>query len=246
MSHFQHFLTYLSNRSLGGATEALHPTLLLYGPFILDCANAWIVRNGALPIRTRRFHQRVNYFDDLRSNDTGSWHTGILEAANSTLGNIMEISLTTLHNLATESTTDGDSSSQVLNPALQYIRAELGDQDLHTALQAIYTSFQGAKTNHSNVEGQMMTRLFHRLRCILLIHAILEAPSLEEGMTLADTKCIARVVINFCRKQAIRRDGPTSIEDYYLISWHNYVHLLIGGMAIEANEYPECMKFLRE
>jgi hypothetical protein len=242
--HFEEslaLLTYLSSEASRSAYKPLHSSLLRYGPFILDCANAWTVRNGVLPIRATTFDQRVIYFDDLGSNDTtGSWHTGILEAANSTLGNLIEISLTTLHNLAAQAT-ELDFSRQGVDQALQYIRAELGDPDLHAALEAIYKSFQGVRTDHSNVEGQLITRLYHRLRCILLIHGILESPSLEDGMALPNTGYIARAVINFCRRQAIRRDGP--IKDYYLISWHNYAHLLLGGIALQAYEHPECKPY---
>lgn len=240
--HFQGslaFLSFLSNRIRMRANNPLHPALLLYGPFILDCASAWTTRNGALPIRTTTFDQRVKYFDDLRSqNNAGFWHTGILEAANSTLGNLMEISLTTINNLVKKEE-QLDFSRQEVDHALQYIRAELGDSDLHAALQAIYRSFQGAQTDHSTVEGQLITRLFHRLRCILLLHTILEANSIQEGIVLPNAKYVARAIVNFCRHQAIRRGGP--IEDYYLISWHNYVHLLLGGMALQATEHPECI-----
>lgn len=240
--HFQGslaFLSFLTNESRERANNPLHPALLLYGPFILDCASAWTARNGALPIRTTTFDQRVKYFDDLRSqNNAGFWHTGILEAANSTLGNLMEISLTTINNLVKKEE-QLDFSRQEVDHALQYIRAELGDSDLHAALEAIYRSFQGSQTNHSTVEGQLITRLFHRLRCILLLHTILEANSIQEGIDLPNAKYVARAIVNFCRHQAIRRGGP--IEDYYLISWHNYVHLLLGGMALQATEHPECI-----
>jgi len=244
-AHFRGSLVILTILCYHQATNPLSPTLLLYGPFILDCASSWTTRNGLVPFRSTTFNQRVQYFDDLRSNDNNNfWHTGILEAANSTLGNLMEVCLTALHNLAKQEAGVDFSHQGLKDQALQYIQAEVGDPDLHAALKAIYNSFQGLQTDHSNIEGQLITRLFHRLRCILLIHNILESPSLQEGMSLPETKYIARTIVNFCRKQTIRRGGP--IEDYYLMSWHNYVHLLLGGMALQANQHAECKYPLKQ
>jgi len=239
-THFEGSLAILTHLCNQDSTYyPLSPMLLLYGPFILDCASAWTTRNGFVPFRSTTFNQRVQYFDDLRLNDRNNfWHTGILEAANSTLGNLMEVCLTALHNLAKQEAGVDFSHQGFQDQALQYIQAEVGDPDLHAALKAIYNSFQGVQTDHSNIEGQLITRLFHRLRCILLIHTILESPSLQEGMSLPETKYIARTIVNFCRKQTIRRGGP--IEDYYLMSWHNYVLLLLGGMALRANQHAEC------
>src|SRR5947207_9313504 len=63
--------------------------VLMLGPFIMDCANAWTTRNGVVPQRCPKFDQRVKYFDMLHSVDnSGMWYSGILEAANSTLGNV--------------------------------------------------------------------------------------------------------------------------------------------------------------
>ncbi len=214
--------------------------LATYGPFVIDCANAWATRNGGIPNRCTTFAQRVNYFEDLfRVDPTGNiWYSGVLEAANATLGNLMEISLRTVLNLARQEE-DGPSSRIGLAAAEQYIRPELGDPDLQTGLQAIFRSFQGVGTCHSTVEGQMITRVFHRLRCILLLFAVLEAPSIQLGVMTQKAQYLGRIVISFCRKQAIRRSGP--IEDYYLISWHNFTHVLLGGIALGDGEQPECI-----
>ena len=40
--------------------------------------------------------------------------------------------------------------------ALEYVRAELGDVELQNGLRMIYRSFQGARTNHVTVEGQLI------------------------------------------------------------------------------------------
>ena len=71
-----------------------NPQLATFGPFLIDCANAWATRNGGIPQRLTIFQQRVKYFDELFGNDnSGLWYSGTLEAANATLGNLMEITL---------------------------------------------------------------------------------------------------------------------------------------------------------
>lgn len=230
-----HFLADFAKR------RPLRNDLIVFGPFIIDCANAWTVRHGRIPRRSTMFTQRVTYFEALRlTENSGAWYSGTLEAANSTLGNLLEVALTSACQLARKES-EFDFAQDIINDVLQYIRAELGDIDLHSALRTLNESFQGTQTDHTTVEGQLITRLFHRLRCVLLLHTVLEAPSIHEGFTCPKAGYIGRKVISFCRTQAIRRDGP--IEDYYLISWHNFGHLLLGGVAISRQECPE-RKFL--
>ena len=230
------FLTCISDQSQAKA-KPLPDILTIYGPFIIDCANAWAARHGTLPNRRTKFSQRVKYFDELRRTDeAGTWHCGIVEAANSTLGNLMEVALTWVYNISIREAEFNVSRGNV-NDVLQYIRSELGDLDLYTGLKTIYAAFQGAHTNHTTVEGQLITRLFHRLRCILLLLTLLEADSVELGVLTPKTNFIATSVIRYCRTQAIRRGGP--IEDYYLISWHNFGHLLVGGIALPIHECIE-------
>ena len=118
------------------AKGKLEPELLrIYGPFIIDCANAWITRHGVIPKRCTSFSQRVKYFDELRRTDYfDSWHSGILEAASSTLGNLMEVSLTWVYNI-TMREAEFNFSRENVNDVLQYIRSELGDVDLYTGLK---------------------------------------------------------------------------------------------------------------
>jgi hypothetical protein len=130
----------------------------------------------------------------------------------------------------------GDFERDNVDHVLQYIYAELGDRDLHSALRTLYQSFQGAQTNHTTVEGQLITRLFHRLRSTLLLLTVLEAPSVQLGVLTPKAEYLGSKIISFCWIQAIRRDGP--IEDYYMISWHNFCHLLLGGMVLSPLESP--------
>src|SRR5208282_2168306 len=137
--------------------------------------------NGAVPQRRTTFEQRVKYFDQLRS-DSGVWHSGILEAANSTLGNVLEVLLSCVCQVARKEMEQDFAARNTVNDVLQYVRAELGDVDLHSALQAISHSFQGEQTDHRTVEGQLITRLFHRVRCVLLLLTILEdEQSIQNG-----------------------------------------------------------------
>lgn len=148
--------------------------VLTLGPFVIDCANAWTTRNGVVPHRCTKFDQRVKYFDMLRSVDnSGMWYSGILEAANSTLGNVLEVSLSCVCRIV-KSEMVFDFSRDTVNAVFLYVRAEISDPDLGNALQAIDQSFQGDNTNHTTVEGQLITRLFHRARCILLLLTMLE------------------------------------------------------------------------
>jgi hypothetical protein len=206
------------------------PEVSIYGPFVLDCANAWVSRNGQVSRRLTTFSQRVTYFKTFRSDeDDGSWHSAILEAANSTLGNLMEVALTWTRRFA-RNEADWDFSRNNAPEVLQYIRSELGDVDLHAGLSTLYRFFQGANTNHTKVEGQLITRLFHRLRCVLLLHTILSADSIHIGASHPSAIFLAKKVVTFCRMQVIRRDGE--IEDYYLQSWHNFSYLMLGGMVL--------------
>jgi len=195
------------------------------------------------PSSTDEFGHRTKYFDELfRGNDSGIWYCGVLEAANSTLGNLMEISLRVVSEVA-QNEKEGSSSRSRADEAVQYVRAELGDADLHSGLLTLYQSFQENLTNHTTVEGQLITRVFHRLRCVLLLLAILEQPSIQIGVSTPKAQYLGKVVISFCQKQAIRRDGP--IEDYYLISWHNFSHLLLGGICLTIEDYPESKALYR-
>ena len=103
-------------------------------------------------------------------------------------------------------------------PVLQHIYSELGDFDLFTGLNTIYAAFQGQHTNHATVEGQLITRLFYRLRCILPLLTLLEADSIRRGVSTAKAELVATTVIKNCCTQTVRRGGP--IEYYYMISWH--------------------------
>jgi hypothetical protein len=232
---------YVNSIRNGAYNEASIPYLVTFGPFIIDCANAWATRNRGIPRRSTTFAQRVKYFNGLLISDTsGAWYSATLEAANSTIGNIMEVSLRTVNELVQN--VQAGQSNPIANPDLvSYIRAELGDAGLHAGLLTIYNNFQGFLTNHTTVEGQLITRLFHRLRCVLLIKAILEAPDIQSGIASPKARFLGRTIISFCQKQLIGREGP--IEDYYLLSWHNFSILLLGGLALTTEEYPECKHF---
>ena len=135
----------------------------------------------------------------------------------------------------------GDSDRGRGADVLQYIRLELADMDLHAALQRLYRSFQGPNTEHTRVEGQLINRLFHRLRCVLFLHSVLSSDSISAGMKNPDAVIIAKKIIYFCGKQVIRRGGP--IEDYFLLSWHNFSYLMLGGIGLQSNHCsPESMK----
>src|SRR5579862_7173907 len=136
-----------------------------------------------------------------------------------TLGNLMEISLRAVLDLA-RLEAQGRNTRFGLEATEHYIRAELGDPDLQAGLQAIFRTFQGLGTDHTTVEGQLITRIFHRLRCVLLCLSILESPTVQFGVMTQKAQYLGKIVISFCQKQAIGRGGP--IEDYYLISWHNF------------------------
>lgn len=65
-----------------------------YASFALDCANAWLIRNGSVPPRITTFAQREAYFTHFEMLSSRPWHSGTLEAANATVGNLFEVSLT--------------------------------------------------------------------------------------------------------------------------------------------------------
>ena len=221
------------------SAQNLWPRLELLGDqdqvvvsFSLDCANAWLVRNGSIPARTTTFAQRESYFAHFEQLSSRAWHSSNLEAANATLGNLFEVSLTSVLRIA-RNEINSDFSKEGLDNVLLYIRAELGDVDLHRALRDLYRSHQGNNTNHTTVVGQLITRIFHRLRCVLLLHAILSQASVFAGVQCADALIIAKKIVCFCAKQVIRHGDP--IEDYFLQSWHNFSYLMLGGMGLTDN-----------
>jgi hypothetical protein len=213
---------------------------ILTSYFTCDCANAWLTRNGEIPPRLTTFDQRVQYFDSfipsLLARVAGEPFPNLLEAANSTLGNLMEVALGWACRFS-KSEFAGGVDGVKLDQVLLYIRSELGDRDLHAALQTLYQSFQGPNTNHTTVEGQLITRLFHRLRSVLFLHAVLSARSITEGFQHPDVAVIAKKIVFFCHKQVIRRGGP--IEDYFLLSWHNFSYLLLGGTGLRNGDCPQ-------
>lgn len=129
-----------------------------------------------------------------------------------------------------------DFSREGVAEILQYVRSELGDFDLHRALHHLYLSHQRRNTDHTKVVGQLITRLFHRLRCVLFLHTVLSQESVYIGVRSSDALIIARKVVAFCGKQVIRRGGL--IEDYFLQSWHNFSYLMIGGIGL-TNDCPQ-------
>jgi len=237
-AHFKGSVAMLSCLlDLASPTNAVSSNIMVFGPFIFDCANAWAVRNGGVPHRSTSFEQRVAYFDELSTGPKAdTWYSGILEAANSTIGNLLEISLSCVCQLARRET-ELDIARDPVNDVLQYVRAELGDSDFHAALLRIHSSFQGENKDHGTVEGQLITRLFHRLRAVLVLHSILDSDSILEGIASERSIMFGIGLIDACRTHAIRRDGP--IEDYYLISWHNYSLLLLGGMTLSQQNSPD-------
>jgi len=216
--------------------------LMVFGPFIIDCANAWHVRNGMVPHRSTTFSQRVAYFNDLARSKPGMWHAGIVEAANTTLGNLVEIALSRSSQIARREMEPGLPRDPI-HDVLDYLRQELGDSDFHEALLTIHRSFEGPSQDHSTVQGQLITRLFHRLRAVLLLHSVLDADSIREGIAAERSIMFGTGLIRACQTHAIRRDGP--IEDYYLISWHNYSLLLLGGMTLSFETSADRTHLLR-
>ena len=213
--------------------------LIVFGPFIIDCAAAWSVRAGVIPCRNTNFSQRTQYFDHFsRLDNSGTWYSGILEAANSTLGNALEVALNCVCETINKEIAL-DLKRESVAHALLYIRSELGDVDLQSALWQLYESFQESNTDHSTVEGQLITRIFHRMRIVLLLESVLEAASVENGVLDAKTNAIAQTVILFCRHQTSERDPNRIIEDYFLMSWHNFSHLLLGGMSLSRADTPD-------
>lgn len=129
-----------------------------------------------------KFSQPVTYFDKvLASEHPGAWHSSILEAANCTFGNSMEVALGWTWRFANMEAI-GDVDGEKVEQVSLYIKSELGDADLHVALQQLYQSCQRPQTNHKTVESQLITRLFHRLRCVLFLHSVLSADSISAGM----------------------------------------------------------------
>jgi hypothetical protein len=153
----------------------------------------------------------------------------------------MEISLRIIHEAARSEANEVFARNGV-EEALEYIRAELGDFELQDGLRTIYRSFQGSQTNHSTIEGQLITRIFHRLRCVLLLLTILEGPDIQFGVSSLKAQYLGRTILSFCRIQSIPRGGTN--EDYYLVSWHNFTHLLLGGLALANEEHPDCISLL--
>lgn len=236
-SHFKCSLAitlYLANYASGLLLD-LNPSRA-YAAFIIDCANAWSVRNGGLPIKNTTFQGRVVYFEHLRGlrDRSNAFFAGVLEAANSTLGNLLEVSLCCTSGIVQHNEFYNEDNIQYI---LQYLRAELGDPDLHHGLQQIRQSIEGDKRDHSTVEGQLTTRLFHRLTGIMLLVSVLEEPSISAGFATPRAQYLADMLVSGCRFHALRRGGP--IEDYYMISWHNFSLLLLGGLALNMEDYPE-------
>jgi len=220
----QNMLSCMARKEYGFRDD----NILAFGPFIMDCANAWHQKEtGMVPYHCTTFQPRVRYFNELLA--TTKWctpYSGMLEAANATVGNMLEIALSCACRIARREAQSGFARESVL----QYLRSEFGDSDFHATLLKIHSSFQGANQDHSTVEGQYITRLFHRVRAVLLLHSVLEADSIQKGVATEQSIIIGTKLLRHCQKQAIRRDG--SIEDYFLISWHNYSLLLLGGLAL--------------
>jgi hypothetical protein len=217
--------------------KPLSDALKVFGSFIIDCASSWSAKNGAIPRRMTTFQQRVKYFDQLSRLVSGlGIRSAVREALHSTLGNLLELLLSGLSTAALHENAGDFSNRLEKNSILQYVEAEMGDVELYRALVSTKRAFQNTH-DHKSVDEQWTLRLFHRLRCILLLHSILRSPTLSEGIDSVNTTVVAKSLISLLKSQSIPRGAP--IQDYYLISWHNYSHLLLGGMALSNGGCPE-------
>ena len=57
------------------------------------------------------------------------------------------------------------------------------------------------------------------------------------GIDSPDTVRMAKTIISQLKRQSTLNGAP--IIDYYMISWHNYSHLLLGGIALYNAGVPE-------
>ena len=73
----------------------------------------------------------------------------------------------------------------------------------------------------------------------MLLVSVLEEPSISAGFATPRAQYLADMPVSGRRFHALRRGGP--IEDYYMISWHNFSLLLLGGLALNTEDYPERM-----
>ena len=141
--------------------------LTVFGPFILDCLNAWEIRNRVLPLRCTDFSQRVQYFTFLRQMILGPASlAGVYEAVNSTLGNLLEIGLSCFACVAVMEMAHQERQSSVVSAVLQYIiPAELADPNLLQALTFIQHDRRTCHTSerYKTIQGQLSTRFFHSL-----------------------------------------------------------------------------------
>jgi hypothetical protein len=229
-------LDHIWNLSRNGGPH-LSDSIVLFGPFIIDCASIWSTRYGSFPSRHTSFQQRVKYFDHLRLlTDKLGIHSAVREAINSTLGNLLELLLSGISKVARYENAGDMSNQSVRNSVILYVEAELGDPALLRALISTKREFLKNK-NLKSVDEQWILRSFHRLRCILLLLSIFRAPTISEGVDSVNTAKVAKDLISHLRAQSIPRWAP--IQDYYLISWHNYSHLLLGGMALSNGGCPQ-------
>lgn len=207
--------------------------VMLFGPYVLDCINAWIARNGRVPHRCTSFEQRVKYFNEISRLDVSrTWYPGILEAANTTIGYLLDISLLCVREMA-ESEKGGLRGDSVREDSgLQHIRAELGDADLRKALDQIAASSQQNKANAVGVERQWTVRLFHRLDCILLLETILREQSIQQGISSPKATSLGKSIISSCRRNSLR-------------SPHNSTYLLLGGVTLSSEKDFEGKQHLR-
>ena len=104
----------------------------------------------------------------------------------------------------------------LVEDVLQYVRAELGDVALHKALETITRLFKQTSTIYETVEGQLVNRLFHRMKCVLLLHKVLDSPSVVVGISTSRAQDIAISLVSCCRSQAIERNSET--VNYFMIS----------------------------
>jgi len=97
--------------------------------------------------------------------------------------------------------------------------------------------FQATDLNSVEEQWTLHLGLCHRLRCILLVHSIFSSPTVWEGINSNETTTVATALISLLRSQSLPRSAP--IRDYYLLSWYNYSHLLLGGIALSNGGCPQ-------
>lgn len=195
----------------------------------------------SMPIRCITFSQRLKFHGELLSGEGLPVEFCRLAAISGLLyGHGFMLSDGILRVLS--DSTDELSKRRIVPDILKLVKKELSDPNLISSLQS-----SGIETDPSDGEVNIpedtssQNYIFHELNSNYLLMAILEAPSIQEGLRSQTVTSLAKILVRSFQSVPAR-GGKRRISFFVDKPRFSYYfwHLLYAGVGLRKEESPEC------